>query len=61
MLDNEATKEQESYFLSHIEGCMVCFAHYNVERQLRQLIKTKCNNQPVPIALAIEIRNKIIE
>ena len=60
MLDNEATQEQEAFFNAHIEKCKICFAHYNVERQLRQLIKTKVNHQPIPQQLANEIRLKII-
>ena len=60
MLDNEASKEQEDYFYSHIEGCIVCFSHYNVEKQIRQLLKTKLSKQNVPISLATEIRAKIV-
>lgn len=60
MLDNEASPSQEEFFNSHIEKCMVCFAHYNVERQIRQLLKTKMNNKSVPSALANEIRSKIV-
>lgn len=60
MLDNEATPNQEEFFNSHIENCMVCFAHYNVEKQIRQLIKSKMNNKSVPSALANEIRGKIV-
>ncbi|GAB4235039.1 MAG: hypothetical protein Tsb0034_09060 [Ekhidna sp.] len=61
ILDNEASEEQEKFFYEHIEKCMVCFAHYNVERQIRQLLKTKLNQHPVPTALADEIRGKIID
>lgn len=60
LLDNEASKEEESFFYAHIEKCMVCFAHYNLERQLRLLVKTKISRQPIPDQLASEIRNKII-
>lgn len=60
MLDNEATKEQEEFFLSHIEKCIVCFSHYNVEKQIRELIKTKVSRQQVPDVLAEQIRSKII-
>jgi len=60
ILDNEASADQEAFFNAHIEKCMVCFAHYNVERQIRQLIRTKVNHQSVPSALAEEIRGKII-
>ena len=59
MLDNEASEDEEVFFKSHIEKCMVCFAHYNVERQIRLLLKTKLNKHQVPVALANEIRNKI--
>ena len=60
MLDSEATDEQEAFFKSHIEECMVCFGHYNIEVQLRQLIKTKINHKPIPEELAKQIRLKII-
>lgn len=60
MLDNEATVDQEAFFNSHIEKCMVCFAHYNIEKQLRQLIKTKVNHKAIPQELASEIRDRII-
>ena len=60
MLDNEASKEQEDFFLSHIEKCIVCFSHYNVEKQIRQLIKSKVCKQAVPSSLADQIRSKII-
>ena len=60
MLDNEATENQEAFFNSHIEKCMVCFAHYNIECQIRQLIKTKTDHKPIPEELASQIRNRII-
>ena len=60
MLDNEATEDQEAFFHAHIENCMVCFAHYNMEKQLRQLIKTKVAQQTIPKELAASIRNNII-
>ena len=59
ILDNEANEEQEAFFNAHIEGCIVCFSHYNVEKQIRQLLKTKLNKHAVPTALANEIRLKI--
>lgn len=59
MLDSEASSNQEEFFYSHIEKCMVCFAHYNVEKQIRQLLKTRLSNKAVPNALAEDIRNKV--
>ncbi len=61
ILDEEASENQELFFRQHIEKCMICFAHYNVEKQLRQLLKTKVNRQPVPEILAKEIKLKIFE
>ena len=60
ILDDEATPSQEAYFYDHIEKCMVCFAHYNVEMQIRQLMKTKLCQKMVPNELADEIRKKIV-
>ena len=61
ILDNEATPAQEDFFKTHIENCTVCFAHYNVEKQIRQLLKSKLNNKSVPSALASEIRGRILQ
>ncbi len=59
MLDNEASKEQESYVNEHIESCIHCFEHMQVEKEIRELIKTKIAQLPVPDGLASEIRSKI--
>lgn len=61
MLDNEASQEQEEYLKHHIEKCMVCFEQYEVERQIRQLLRNKLVNQQVPTDLAESIRNKVFE
>lgn len=60
MLDNEATPEQEAFFLDHIQNCMVCFAHCNSEKQIRQLIRSKLNNKTVPQSLVDEIRKRTV-
>jgi anti-sigma factor (TIGR02949 family) len=59
MLDNEATGEEELYVKNHIEKCMVCFEQYEVEKQIRDLIKSKFQNLPVPENLEADIRSKI--
>ena len=60
ILDDEASSDQEDFFYSHIEKCMVCFSHYNVEKQIRELLKRKLQKKNVPEQLAIDIRNKIV-
>lgn len=59
MLDNEASVEQEAFFIEHIEKCIVCFSHYNVEKQIRTLLKSKVKCPNAPCDLAEEIRKKI--
>lgn len=59
MLDNEATEEQKQYVNKHIDSCMICFEQYEVEKQIRDLIKSKIANQPVPSDLINQIRSKI--
>lgn len=61
MLDNEATKEQEIYLNTHVEKCVFCLQNYEVEKEIRVLIKTKITRQPVPANLASEIRRKIFK
>ena len=61
ILDDEANKEQEDFFYSHIEKCIVCFSHYNVEKQIRELMKRKLQKTKVPPQLASDIRNKIVQ
>ncbi len=59
MLDNEADEHQEHYITVHIEGCMFCFEQYEVEKQIKELIKTRLAKMPVPTDLATSIRTKI--
>lgn len=61
MLDNEATTEQKTFLLNHIDKCMVCFEQYEVEKQLRLLIKNGATSHPVPVDLATQIKNKVFQ
>ncbi|MDE0471186.1 MAG: hypothetical protein OXH57_04545 [Ekhidna sp.] len=61
VLDNEASDDQRALFNLHIKECAVCFAHYNIELQLRQLIKTKVSYKLIPEELAQEIRSRVID
>lgn len=61
MLDNEASGSQEDYFHKHVDHCMVCFEHYEVEKHIRELLKARLANQPVPSDLAQTIRQRIFQ
>ena len=59
ILDGAATSEQEEYFKQHMDECMPCFKNYQVEMQIRQLIKTKCNKEPLPAGLVDSIKQQV--
>lgn len=61
MLDNEATEKQEAYLKNHLENCLYCFEQYEVERHIRDLIRSKVLNLPVPGDLAQEIKTKVFQ
>ncbi len=59
LLDKEASQEQEQFVNDHIEECIHCFEHLQLEKGIRELIRTRIANLPVPDGLANEIRAKI--
>ena len=59
MLDDEASEKQEEYVNEHVHKGMVCFQHYEIETEIRELIKKKCSNLPVPDGLATQIRTQV--
>ncbi len=59
ILDGAATPDQEEYFKQHMDECMPCFKNYQVEMQIRQLIKTKCSNEQVPTGLIESIKQQV--
>lgn len=61
MLDNEASQEEENYLMSHLEKCIFCFEQYEVEKQIKQLIKSKIHKLDVPADLIKDIKNKIAQ
>jgi len=61
ILDGEATAEQKEHFIKHhLNECMPCFNHYNLETTIRQLLKTRCSNE-APQELVDDIKNKVIQ
>lgn len=59
MLDEEASQEEEAYLMEHVEKCLFCFEQYEVEKQIRDLLKTKIAKMSVPSDLVDSIRSKI--
>jgi mycothiol system anti-sigma-R factor len=59
ILDGEANEEQRSYFKVHMDKCIPCFKSYNVDMTIKELLKSKCCNDPVPSGLVDQIKMKI--
>ncbi len=61
ILDHEATPEDEKYLLDHLEQCSCCLREYELEQQVRTLLKKKLEKQPLPEGLASSIKSKILQ
>lgn len=61
IIDNEATKEEESYFMEHIDKCMSCLKRYRLEHSVKKLLKNKLERKPVPEGLVELIKARIKE
>ena len=59
ILDDEADEVEKSYLKDHVENCNGCFEQLEIERELKELIKTKLENKSVPEDLIQSIRGKI--
>jgi anti-sigma factor (TIGR02949 family) len=59
VLDGEGTEEEVLYLQEHIEGCAPCYNHYNIEKSVKEVIKHKLEQRPVPSSLIDSIRGKI--
>jgi anti-sigma factor (TIGR02949 family) len=61
VLDNEAPETDRTYYLQHIEKCMPCYRTYNLESEIRKILRSKLEKKRVPTDLAASIRSKIQE
>ncbi len=61
ILDNESTKEEEEYLMDHLDECSCCLKEYEIETQVREMLKTKLKQKEVPSGLANSIKAKIIQ
>ena len=59
MLDNEASQQEKQYISDHIEECSPCLEQLELEKHLRQLLKSKIARKEVPSELAELIKTKI--
>lgn len=59
MLDNEADQKEEQYISDHIEECSPCLKQLELEKQLREMLKSKIAHKEVPSELVELIKTKI--
>lgn len=59
MLDNEANPQEEQYISDHMEECSPCLKQMELEKQLRELLKTRVAHKDVPPELVDLIKTKI--
>lgn len=60
-IDGEADMELEGKLKLKLEKCMCCIENYNLDRSIKEAIKTKLETKCCPEELANSIRIKIKE
>jgi anti-sigma factor (TIGR02949 family) len=59
IIDGEASDEQKLLFEAHLENCINCLHNYEVEQQLKFILKTKVKLIQAPEDLVLSIKNGI--
>lgn len=60
IVDNQASDEQQKYFSEHAENCLHCLREYNLEREIKQMLRQQSDRQEVPSDLIDTIRTAIL-
>jgi anti-sigma factor (TIGR02949 family) len=61
ILDGDLKDTGKEVLKEKLAKCQPCFEHYHLEQAIRDVLKTKCTKQAVPIELADLIRKQIQE
>lgn len=61
ILDNEASPEDEAALNDHLSSCTCCLHEYELEQQVRCMIKAKSEKRELPADLENSIRKKILQ
>ena len=59
IIDKEATPEEENFFKTHIEGCVPCLDHYEIDEAMYQLIKDNLQKKECKAHLLDTIKSEI--
>ncbi|WP_236612863.1 anti-sigma factor [Cesiribacter andamanensis] len=61
VLDGEASDTEKHYYMHHIEECMPCYRSFNIETEIRNILRSKLEKKHVPLDLVSSIRSKVKE
>lgn len=61
VLDGESSPEEEVYLSKHLDACSCCLGAYELEKNVREMLKTRLEKREVPEGLANTIRAKILQ
>ena len=61
LIDGEASGNQKEFLEKHIEECMPCYQSYNLDKNVKEVLKSKIEKKPVPSALIANIKDKLNE
>lgn len=56
ILDGEASQSDEEDFMNHVEACMPCYNHYNMDKAVKELIQTKIVKVKMPEDLVKKLK-----
>ena len=61
VIDGEASGREESYLRKHLNMCLKCLDSYEIDKELKEILKLKLQQKEVPIGLAETIRSKLVQ
>ena len=59
IVDQEATLEEEVFFRKHIDKCSACLGSYELQVEVKRLLKKNVGKVQVPEDLALRIKELI--
>lgn len=59
VVDGEASKEQEAYFMNHLDDCMPCYNSYQLEKSVKEILRSKIEKKNCPPHVIENIRTKL--
>jgi len=61
VIDNESTTTEEAYLRTHLKMCLQCLSQYEIDKELKEVLKLKLEKKQVPVGLSESIRSKLIQ